>query len=358
MYVTFNNVSTQTKAIITVENQKYIINPGHSAEIFCCSEKITFRAQTSAFDEFNDLAGEFDSEEINDSLKDKILNKVAKKFVEKLSDLLLDVSLDYEVSFANPQDTVVNLYEGIYSVCDSVIAEVLDLNPVAFVFARAEVENGQIKVVDANPINRKKYLKQTRNFLLWSHQWFLSIDWFLFIPEYALAKHYSSPKYLKKLFSKFYSMPKKEREKTFIEKEQIYETEKAEKKGCGKGFITFLIVLAVLGAIVFWGMTSEPDVIVSEDFQMVECFEETFYKIETGLPPDAEKAFLEQYSAYYILSDGEYDMDNYYCYIYEDSSGERYMWLKDNCTKEENQNKDYNEYENPLVYKSTVRVMK
>ncbi|MBQ3128173.1 MAG: hypothetical protein IJC13_03930 [Clostridia bacterium] len=45
-------------------------------------------------------------------------------------------------------------------------------------------------------------------------------------------------------------------------------------------------------------------------------------------------------------------MDNYYCYIYETTDGTRYMWLKDNCTDEENKDKDYEDYDNPLVYKS------
>ena len=47
-----------------------------------------------------------------------------------------------------------------------------------------------------------------------------------------------------------------------------------------------------------------------------------------------------------------YDIDNYYCYIYETTDGTRYMWLKDNCTNEENEKKNYKDYKNPLVYKS------
>lgn len=43
-------------------------------------------------------------------------------------------------------------------------------------------------------------------------------------------------------------------------------------------------------------------------------------------------------------------MDNYYCYIYEDSEGNRYMWLKDGCTEDENADKEYEDYENPIVY--------
>ncbi|MBQ7118191.1 MAG: hypothetical protein IJN88_08280, partial [Clostridia bacterium] len=71
-----------------------------------------------------------------------------------------------------------------------------------------------------------------------------------------------------------------------------------------------------------------------------------------GLPSDAEDVFLEDYTAFYPLADGEYDIDNYYCYIYETPDGTRYMWLKDNCTDKENAKKDYEDYENPLVYKS------
>lgn len=352
MYITFNNTSTNSKMTVTLENQKHIINPGQSADVFCCGEKVEFWSQTSAFDEIYDLADELDSEETNGNLKDKILNKVAKKFVEKMTELVLNVSLKYEVRLENMQDKVINLYDGIYSVCDGKIADILDLTPVGIVFVRAEAENGQIKVVEANPTNRKEYLKTTRNFLLWSNHWFLSIDWFLFIPEYSLARYYSSQGYLKKLFSGFYGKPASEREELFAEKESNYEKEEKNGKGCLKGFVVFLIVVAVLGGFVFWAMTSDPDVIVSEDFETVVCFDETFTRIDTGLPQDAEKVFLEEFNAYYALPDGEYDMDNYYCYIYEDSAGERYMWLKDDCGDESNEDKDYYEYENPLVYKS------
>ena len=63
-----------------------------------------------------------------------------------------------------------------------------------------------------------------------------------------------------------------------------------------------------------------------------------------------KKAFLENYSAAYPLGDGEYDEENYYCFVYEDSNGNRYMWLQDNY--DEDFDKEYKDYENPMVYKS------
>lgn len=100
------------------------------------------------------------------------------------------------------------------------------------------------------------------------------------------------------------------------------------------------------------------DVIISEDLNSVVCFDEKFVKIDGGLPSDAVDVFLEDYYAYYPLDNGEYDSDSYYCYIYETPDGTRYMWLKDNCTSEESEDMDYEDYDKPLVYKSAGTIKK
>ncbi|MBQ5323516.1 MAG: hypothetical protein J6J07_08775, partial [Oscillospiraceae bacterium] len=100
------------------------------------------------------------------------------------------------------------------------------------------------------------------------------------------------------------------------------------------------------------GIASEPEVLIAEDLSRVVCFDETFIRTDVGLPPDAEKSFLEDYNAFYPLPDGEYDTENYYCYIYETPDGTRYMWLKDNCTDPKNDKREYQDYESPLVFQS------
>ena len=350
MYVTFKNNSTSEKMIVTVEKQRHIIPPETSMDVFCGSNTVIFEAQTSSFDELKGMIGELNEEMPSYKLKDKILAWFTKKFAEKLPSAALDTSVKYEASF-NGQSAVIDLYEGIYSVCDGNFADALDIVPVGFIFSRAEAENGTIKVVDADAVNRKRYLKLMRNILLFMHWGLIFLDLFFFVPTYLMVKFFSSHFYIKHLFSSLFRKSYTERTSVLYKKEHAYEKED-DKKGCVKGVIKGLIVLIILGGICFWAITSEPDVIISEDFKSVVCFEEEFIKISSGLPSNAKNVFLEDYAAYYPLSDGGYDMDNYYCYIYETPDGTRYMWLKDNCTNKENKNKDYEDYENPLVYKS------
>lgn len=350
MYVTLKNNSTSEKMLITSENQRLVLNPGASADIFCGSNNFIFEAQTSAFDELKGMLGELDEEIPSYSFKDKILARLTKKFAEKLPEAALDTAVTYEATF-DGQTALINLYEGIYSVCDGKLADALDIVPVGFIFSRAEAENGNLKVLEAEALNRKKYLKLMRSILLFMHWGLIFLDLFLFIPTYLTVKYFSSHFYIKHLFIGLYNKTYSDRTSLLYEKEQAYEKEE-EKKGCLSGILKGLIVLIILGGICFWGMTSEPEVIISEDFSSVICFEEKFIKIDGGLPSDAKDVFLEDYSAYYPLPDGEYDIDNYYCYIYETPDGTRYMWLKDNCTDEENEKKNYKDYKNPLVYKS------
>ena len=129
------------------------------------------------------------------------------------------------------------------------------------------------------------------------------------------------------------------------------ETEEKKKHGCLTGILKVLLIVGVFVLIGAWASSSEPDIIISEDFQSVYYFDETFVRTDGKLPEDAKKTFLENYSAAYPIGDGEYDEVNYYCYVYEDSMGNRYLWLQDNY--DEDFDKAYEDYENPMVYKST-----
>lgn len=350
MYVTFKNNSIGTKMIVTVQKQRHIISPESSVEVFVQSANFQFLAETSALDELIDAVNEINDNDKNDSLKDRILTKLAKKTAQKLPDTVLNTCVKYEVSSTDFSNITINLYDGAYAICNGNFADFLDLVPIGYIFPRAEAENGSIRVADVNTTNRKKYLKLVRNLLLFMHSGLTAINLLFFIPEYLLIKLLSSNFYIKTWLSGLYRKTFDEREFILKKSEERYENENTKKKRFPAA-LKVLIVLSVL-CVIFWGITSEPDVVISEDFQAVVCFEETFVKIESGLPSDAEDVFLEDYSAYYPLADGEYDMDNFYCYIYETPDGTRYMWLKDNCTNKENKNKDYADYENPLVYKS------
>ena len=320
--------------------------------MFCGRDNMVFEAQTGTFDELADMLNELDEEVGSYSFKDRIIAKLTKKFAEKLPQAALNTTIRYEAHFGNNGNAVINLYDGVYSVCDGRIAYYyLDMIPVGYVFSRAETENGEVRVLDTDANNRKKYLKLMRNILLFMHWNFILPDLFLFIPEYSAIKICSSHLFVKKLFVGLYNKTTDERASILRDKEERYAREE-KRGGCFSSLVKGLVILLIFGSICYWAMTSEPEVIISKDFSSVVCFDETFVKIDGGLPEDAEDVFLEDYSAYYTLSDGGYDMDNYYCYIYETPDGTRYMWLKDNCTNKENKNKDYEDYENPFVYKS------
>ncbi len=79
MYVTFKNNSAGAKIIVTVQNQKQIINPESSVEFLVHNDNFQFIAETSAMDELIDAVNEIDNSDKNDRLKDRILTKIAKK---------------------------------------------------------------------------------------------------------------------------------------------------------------------------------------------------------------------------------------------------------------------------------------
>lgn len=351
MYITFKNNSTSENMVISVDNVVYFLEPGKSSEIFCSSEKAIFEVKATAFDELNNLIKELDEESGSYSFRDKILSKFSKKIVKGISEAVLDITVKYEIS-CESDNVFVNLYDGMYSVCDGKIADFFDIIPIGYVFARAEADFGKLKVLYTEASNRKSFLKLMRNLLLFMNWGIVFLDLFLFIPEYSIVKYYSSSLYIKKLFVNLYNKTEVERENILAEKQKNYEEEE-KKKGCFSSLLKFLVPLLILGGICFWAMTSEPDVIISKDFSSVEYFDEVFVRIDGGMPENAKDVFLEEYTAWYPTDDeGGYDMDNYYCYIFETPDGTRYMWLKDNCTTEENTDKDYEDYEKPLVYKS------
>lgn len=351
MNITFKNTCEQEKIHIFIGNQKLVINPGQTAEAFCPEGRVEFTAQIMAFTGLDDAVNEFDSGDEPTKLKDRILSKLMKKFVKKIPEMMLDLSVRYEFNCEASQDAVVDLSAGMYSVCDGKIADFFELTPIIMCFARAESLNGTLRVVDVTENNRKKFLKTMRNLLLFVNSGLFLVDWFFFIPSYLTVKLFASHGYIKRLLVKLYNKPTGDRERILYEKEQSYEKE--DNKGCLSGIIKVLLFVLIVAGLIFWVGSDEPDVIVSKDLQSVVCFDETFVRIDGGLPEDAEEVFLGNYYAYYPLPDGEYDSDSYYCYIYEDSSGARYMWLKDHCASEENHDKVYEDYENPLVYKST-----
>ncbi len=352
MYVTFKNDSNTTKSIITIENQRFVINPHESVKVFCSSTNPEFFAESCAVQELSEAVSEIDEKSNNARLKDKILTRLAKKAAEKISDVVLNSVIKYSLYSSDISDITVTLTDGVYSLFSGKLAEFLDMMPVAYVFLRAETENADISVADVKILNRKKYLRLIRKILLFMHAGFTSINLLFFLPEYLIIKLFSSAFFVRLLLSSLYKKSSQDRGRILEKNERRYEAE-SEKSGCFASILKLVILLSIFLGICIHSMFTDPDVLISEDFSFVVYYEETFVKYEGGLPADAKKVFLEESIAYYPLDDGEFDMSNYYCTVYESVDGTRYLWLQDDCADPESADKEYDDYENPLVYKST-----
>ncbi len=352
MCITFRNSSTSEQMNLFFEGKTYCIEPSDCVEVFTDKTEPVFSVSTTVFNELKSILLEPDVSTEHVQLKDKLLSKMATKFAEKIPQEILHVCVDYELTCRQLMNPVVDLQEGMYSLCDGKIADWLDLFPVVYAFARAETNDGTIAVRSIRTDNRKQYLKNIRKLLLILNWRLFLLDLFVFVPEYACVCLLASDFFISRLLRWLYQMSAAEREKIIAAKAELSE-QGEKKKGFLQRFLRILVVILIIGGICWWGITSDPEVYVAQDFSSVVCFNETFIRIEGGLPADAERVYFEDYSAFYPLADGEYDMDNYHCYIYETPDGTRYMWLKDNCSDEQSDAKEYEDYRNPLVFKVT-----
>ncbi len=307
MFVTFFNRCDDNKIVLRVNSSVFTIDPQSGVNIPVGVDKISFSVEILPVDLCSGLENEVKPKKFTE----KILFRLAKKFAEKLPEMGLYANCDYEISEITG-DMTVELYDGVYSVADGNVADYLfDMVPVIYSFARAEVFSGKLKFVKAQLMNRKKYLKLVRNLLL-----FVDTDLFFpnlvfFIPKYILTRFFATGFFLSRILARLYRLPVADRVHRIDAKAKL--TDVDNKKGCLSSVIKTLIAFAVLFALVFLIASSEPDVVVSKNFKTVECFDEVFVQIAGGLPDDAERVFLQDYSAYYPMAEDEYDMDSYYC---------------------------------------------
>ena len=341
MNITFENISKSQAIKININNTYYVIEPENNIEISITDDKTVFTAELLPVD-FSDAFGEDFTPK---GLKEKFLYKVSKKFTEKLPEMTLNTVVAYE--FASDYNNVIlELSDCEYSVADGEIADFFDMNPIVYSFPRAESNFGSLIIKNTNVTNRKRFLKLYRTAQLF-------IDYYFFVFIYALAKHFTTDKYVHNKLKNFYYVSNVDR--NIIIENKIAKIEKmtSEKHGHRQGLLKFAIVLLAVGGLFYWAMTSEPDVIISEDFSQIVCYDETFELYNGSIPEDAKDKFLEDYFAERLLSDGEYVSDDgYYCYVYEDSNGDRYMWLKEDWYNKFDRHKTYEDYDNPKIYKS------
>lgn len=341
MNVIFRNISKDNRMTFFVQEQKYVVDAGSYVNVLSSDNKLVFTVDIEPVD-LTDGIDDITAE----TFKGKVLKKLSKKFLQKLPDAALYTSVTYKLT-GEYSNVTVEFDESAYSVLDGVIAEELfEMPPLIYAFAQGETAFGTLRAVKSKSLNKKRYRKLYTGLLLF-------VDWVLFlpnllffIPKLFVALFFMSDFFVSKLLAKLYKYSPEKRNLIIAQKSDIQSHRfKDYLKGIG------IVLLVVVAGVLFYNLlTSDYDVIIAEDFQSIVCFDEVFVRMDGELPDDATKSFLEDYHAYYPLADGGYDTDNYYCYIYEDSEGNRYMWLKDGCAEDKNADKDYEDYENPIVY--------
>ena len=206
MNITFENISDNQAIKLGINNTSYIVEPQNSVEVITTDGKAIFTAELLPID-FSDAFGEdFEPK----GLKERFLYKASKKFTEKVPDMGLQVAVTYEFT-SNYNNVFIEILEGVYSVADGEIADFFDMTPITYGFPRIESNFGDVNVCNTHIINRKRFLRLYRTAQLF-------LDYFFFIEIYALAKYYSSDKYVKKIISKLYSTSYSERSKIIEEK--------------------------------------------------------------------------------------------------------------------------------------------
>lgn len=347
MFITFRNTDEYCKIILTCENRSYTLAPKGEVAVPFFNGEVSFTAEML----LPDFSDEIQIDRSKDKVPAKAMKRLAKKLVDKFPSMVLLTTVTYELT-DTADDCNVFFCDGTYSVCDGYVADFFDMMPVGFCFARAETDKGTLRVTDVKAVNRKQYLKMQRNFNLFMDWGMILPDFFLFIPKYLIIRfYYTADFYVSKTLKGLYILDPAQRIEHICRKEK--KREKVESGfGCMKPILWGVILFALLIGVGLWASSGEPDVVMKEDFSEVVCFDEVFVRIDAGLPADAKETFLEDYSVDYLGPDGEYDMFNYECHIYEDTAGNRYMWVKTDCKNPGSKYKDYEDYENPLVYKA------
>ncbi len=351
MFITFRNTDEYCKIILTCENRSYTLVPKGEVAVPFFGGKVSFTAEML----LPDFSDELQIDRSKDKVSAKVMKRLAKKLVDKFPSMVLLTTVTYELT-DTAEDCDVFFCDGTYSVCDGYVADFFDMMPVGFCFAQAETSKGTLRITGVKTVNRKQYLKVQRNFNLFMDWGLILPDLLLFVPKYILIRfYYTTDFYVSKTLKELYRLEPAQRLEHICQKER--KREKVEKGfGCLKALLWGIIIFALFIGIGLWASSGEPDVVMKEDFSEVVCFDEVFVRIDGGLPTDARETFLEDYSVDYRRPDGGYDPFNYECHIYEDSAGNRYMWVKTDCKNPRNAYKDYDDYENPLVFRAVGEV--
>lgn len=268
------------------------------------------------------IKGDFDFSLVDDyiksedSIKGKLILKSLKKITDSIENLMLLTNCTY--AFKNVSDG-----ETISINIDSVVnpTKLLVLRNFVMTYPKIEMNSGSAELLSATAANKKQYIRSFRREIVWSD---IGLGFLWVILEIPFVNIY-----LKHL-CKDATLKKK------ILNADKYKTQEKKKS---KHPVLKVIGIILLAVILFFGyMIFEPVInikgeypaLVSNDFSSIELHGKTYEKTKE-LPSDAHPKRLGSYVWYSARHDGEsrFDQvtDDYKVQCFEDSAGNKYLWL-------------------------------
>lgn len=208
---------------------------------------------------YSDLIDTVDLELEEKNIKNKLFQKGVDKMISLGKKLMVQCKNTYHIKLNNSNTKL--LFElDAFGKDNSFAQDFFDMPIDLTSFTRLECECADIEVVASEAINKKDFLKIYRKLYFWVN-WNLGMESILFyLPSYIKQKKMISQKHLTKIFKKFYSVSKEERDNLIsIDTNDTIKANNEEKsgftkKGCLKTFfgIGFLILVmfAILIAII------------------------------------------------------------------------------------------------------------
>lgn len=208
---------------------------------------------------YSELIDTVDLELEEKKIKNRLFQKGVDKMISLGKKLMVQCKNTYHIKLNNSNAKLVFELDA-FGKDNSFAQDFFDMPIDLTSFTRLECEYADIEVVASEATNKKEFLKIYRRLYFWIN-WNLGVESILFyLPSYIKQKKMISQKHLTKIFKKFYSVSKEERDNLIsINTNDGIETNNNEnneftKKGClktffGIGFL-ILVMLAILIAII------------------------------------------------------------------------------------------------------------
>lgn len=194
MRIVFENKSTDTNAILYINNTVETIMPNATVDCDIDSDAAVFSV---VFDR------DFNIE------SDENTNKLAKLFLDNIGNLIVQIKNTYRVSRLADGD-VIELFEKAHYVPTTKLEQLFNCVPALYYFAQAECEKAEVTVESSCAINHDEFIKTYKAIFR-----VLNLSGVFRILKYSKQmkrqKKISSDTVLTKKFQELYSLPYEDR---------------------------------------------------------------------------------------------------------------------------------------------------